>query len=206
MAVYKFKTNSLKTPLKYSSFLAGNSAYSPVSYDSIATTTVGAGGVSSVTFSSIPATYTHLQVRYLAQTNRATYGRDAIYLRFNSDSATNYSYHTLAGDGGTVYSGASGTQDKMLLPEVGTTTAGASIFGVGVVDILSYTNTSKNKTVRSIGGGDHNGTVASLGAEVSLRSGAWYSTSAINSITFYPTSGSTISQYSKIALYGIKGA
>ena len=206
MAVYKFSTNSLKTPLKYSSLLAGNAAYVPLAYDSITTSTVGSGGVASVTFSSIPATYTHLQVRYFAQTNRATYGRDAIYLRFNSDSATNYSYHTLAGDGGTAYSGAAGTQDKMLLPEVTTTTAGASIFGGGIIDIMDYKNTSKYKTVRSIGGGDHNGTVASLGAEVSLRSGAWYSTSAINSITFYPTSGSTISQYSKFALYGIKGA
>jgi hypothetical protein len=206
MAVYKFKTNSLKTPLKYSSFLAGNDAYVPLAYDSIATSTVGSGGVSSVTFSSIPATYTHLQVRFFAQTNRATYGRDGLYLRFNSDSATNYSFHILTGDGDGVAAGAEINTDKIYLPEVGTTTAGASFFGSGIVDVLDYVNTSKYKTTRSIGGGDHNGTVAAIGAQVSLRSGGWRSTSAINSITFYPGSGTTISQYSKFALYGIKGA
>ena len=62
MAVYKFSTNSLKTPLKYSSLLAGNAAYVPLAYDSITTSTVGSGGVASVTFSSITATYKHLQV------------------------------------------------------------------------------------------------------------------------------------------------
>ena len=206
MAVSKFKTNSLKTPLKYSSFLAGNDAYVPLAYDSITTSTVGGGGVASVTFSSIPATYTHLQVRYFAQTNRATYGRDGIWIRFNSDSASNYSDHYLTGDGSTADAGANINADRIYLPEVLTSTAGANFFGSGIVDVLDYVNTSKYKTTRSIGGGDHNGTVNSIGAQVSLRSGAWRSTSAINSITFYPGSGTTISQYSKFALYGIKGA
>jgi hypothetical protein len=195
----------MSTITRYTDMLAGNATFVNTPYDSIATSTVGSGGVSSVTFSSIPATYTHLQVRYLAQTNRATYGRDGIWIRFNSDSATNYSDHYLTGDGSTADAGSNVSADRIYLPEVLTTTAGTSFFGSGIVDVLDYVNTSKYKTLRSIGGGDHNGTVASIGAQVSLRSGAWRSTSAINSITFYPGGGTLISQYSQFALYGIRG-
>ena len=81
MAVSKFSTNSLKTPLKYSSFLAGNAAVIGTSYESIATTTVGSGGASSITFSSIPATYAHLQIRGIFKPSAACW----LGLRFNSD-------------------------------------------------------------------------------------------------------------------------
>jgi hypothetical protein len=208
--VYKTSNSGLLTRREYTSFLAGNDQFIPWApsgaYDSIATATVASGGAASVTISSIPSTYTHLQVRILGQTNRGTYGRDALYFRLNSDSGANYSYHYLAGDGSAVFAVPAATQDKAFLPELTTTTAGTNIFGGAIVDILDYANTSKNKTVRSLGGGDHNGTVASLGAQVQINSGAWYSTNAVNSITFYPVSGTLISQYSQFALYGIKGA
>jgi len=189
----------------YASQISGHLFAPSGAYDSIATTTVGAGGVSSVTFSSIPSTYTHLQVRILAQTNRSTYGRDALYFRLNSDSGTNYSFHYVAGDGSSAFASAAATQDKIITPELTTSTAGANIFGVTILDILDYANTNTYKTTRSLGGGDHNGTVAGLGTQVQLNSGNWRSTSAINSITFYPNVGTTISQYSSFALYGIKG-
>lgn len=69
-------------------------------YDSIATTTVGSGGTATVTFSSIPATYTHLQIRCLMRTDRAV-AYTATNWRFNSDSSSNYSYHAITGDGAT---------------------------------------------------------------------------------------------------------
>ena len=196
---------SIKNKIKSGSLLVGNTPYEPGDFESIQTVTVASGGSSTITFSSIPSTYQHLQLRVFGQTNRGTYGRDAFVLRFNSDSGANYSFHYLVGDGGTPGSSGDPNETKIITPEVTTTTAGASIFGGFVTDILDYANTSKYKTVRMIGGGDHNGTVASLGAQTSLRSGSWRSTSAVSTITLTPSIGTSISQYSHFALYGMKG-
>lgn len=160
-------------------------------YDSIATTTVGTGGASSITFSSIPSTYTHLQIRGIAQATLATG-----FIRFNSDSASNYATHYLYGDGASAASGAATNQT---ISYAFLATASANIFGGAVIDILDYTNTNKYKTMRSLSGGDQNGT-----GYIELISGLWQSTSAITSITLIPASGN-FAQYSSFALYGIKG-
>jgi hypothetical protein len=169
-------------------------------YDSIATTTVGAGGASSVTFSSIPATYTHLQVRYIGRDNRASASDDLMF-RFNSDSTTgNYNSHRLIGDGSSAsadrVTGFAGTLSAFVTGA----TAGASMFGAGVTDILDYANTNKYKTTRSIGGNDQNGS-----GFVSFISGLWMSTSAITNIEIIPLNGTLFSQYSQFALFGIRG-
>lgn len=175
------------------------------SYESIATTTVGAGGTGTITFSSIPSTYKHLQVRCFGQTNRGTYGIDEGKIRFNSDSGTTYSEHILYGDGSAATAG--NTASSSFIPtgtgNFGTTTG--SNWGSCVIDVLDYANTSKNKTVRSLGGADCNGIVGGIGGRVGLQSGTWYNTSAINTITITPASGSLFSQYSSFALYGVKG-
>lgn len=181
---------------------------STTAYQSIATTTVGAGGSSSITFSSIPATYTHLQIRLLAQTNRATYCRDTLRMGFNSDSATNYADHSIYGDGANAGASASTTVSVMSIGNIGTSAVLSSLmFGTRVIDVLDYANTSKYKTVRSIGGLDMNGTgTGGIGGLVDLNSGLWQSTTAITSITFTPAVGTTFNQYTSFALYGIKGA
>ena len=184
--------------------LASSMAAAKDSYESIATVSVGAGGTSSVDFTSIPNTYTHLQLRYIAQTNRGTYGIAEYELRFNN-STTDYNYHPFYGDGSSVaslsYSFSSGLRGD---GEIGTSTGGT--FGGGVLDILDYANTNKNKTVRWLGGVDINGTIAGYGGRVGLFSGLWRSTSAITSIKLVPYTGSLFTQYSHFALYGIKSA
>ena len=166
---------------------------STTSYESIATQSVGAGGAASITFSSIPSTYKHLQIRFIA--NDAS--QQDIYVRFNSDTGSNYWRHYLYGQGSAATAGAdAAANDKLSL---GYTSTAANIFGVGVMDILDYTNTSKNKTTRSLCGYDANGS-----GYVVLFSGLWSSTAAINSITAFTTSGN-FNQYSSFALYGIKG-
>jgi hypothetical protein len=67
-------------------------------YDSLATVTIGATGVSSVTFAGIPNTYKHLQIRATLKTNRATFGNDGLYLKVNGASS-NYAFHYVLGDG-----------------------------------------------------------------------------------------------------------
>jgi hypothetical protein len=175
-------------------------------YESIQTHIVGSGGQSSITFSSIPSTYKHLQIRLLAQTNRGTYGIDQMNMRFNSDSGSNYSWHTLVGQGaGTPNANAAVSQTVIQAGEgsIGTTTGGT--FGVGVIDILDYANTNKYKTSRMLSGVDLNGTVGGLGGWITFSSGNWRSNSAITNISLGPTVGTLFSQYSHFALYGIKG-
>jgi len=168
---------------------------------------VDSSTAASVTFSSIPSTYTHLQLRIMAKVTRSTYPIGELSAQFNSDSGSNYSVHELYGDGSTVTAigGTSGTSMRWGNGTIGTTTG--EQFGVMIADILDYANTSKYKTVRNISGTDCNGTVNSYGGRVGIFSNLWMSTSAINSIYItYGGGQSNFTQYTTFALYGIKGA
>ena len=170
-------------------------------YQSIATTTVGALGSASITFSSIPSTYQHLQIRFMARTIRANQ-EDNIQLTFNSDAGNNYAAHVLYGDGATAGAfsdGSSITFNTRSVVAAASSTSG--VFGIGVIDILDYASTSKNKTVRSLNGYDNNGS-----GQVRLSSGLWMNnTTAINSITIVSANAANLAQYTHAALYGIKG-
>ena len=159
-------------------------------YESIATVTVGAGGTTSVSFTSIPSTYTHLQIRALSLASSA--GASGT-IEFNSVTAPNANYysHYLRGSGAAAQAGA--TAQYQFFPDF---QGGSTSPGSGVLDILDYANTNKNKTIRGLSGYDANGS-----GYVGLTSGAWFSTAAITSITIKYT---TILQYSSFALYGIR--
>lgn len=169
---------------------------STTAYESIATNTVGSGGSSTITFSSIPSTFSHLQLRYLSGDQRASAYDSPINVTFNSDSSSVYAYHELVGDGSTANSYATTGATKFWIFG-----GGSSGFGVGVLDVLDYQNTNKFKTTRNLSGVDGNG----VGGNVHFVSGLWRSTSAVSSITLTPYSGN-FRQYSHFALYGIKGA
>lgn len=175
------------------------------SYESIATVTVGAGGSSSISFSSIVGTYKHLQLRYTAQTNRGTFGIDEAKITFNGDTGSNYTYHIVMGTGSVAQTEAatSITSSQVGSGNLGTSTA--STWGSVILDLLDYASTNKTKVYRALGGADVNGTVGGVGGRVSLASGLWNSTSAITSLTLAPVNSSTFSQHSKFALYGIRG-
>jgi len=170
-------------------------------YESIATVLVGSAGASSITFSNIPQTYKHLQIRFNYSTNNIS---DNTHIRFNDDTSANYSWHELYGQNGTNvlsgnYGGTLVTGAKF--GYVGTTSAGFT--GVGTSDILDYTNTNKIKVARHLVGTTTNSAVGTT-SYILLRSVAWHNTSAITSITIYFTAG-LITQNSHFALYGIKG-
>ena len=174
-------------------------APSTTAYESIQTTTVGAGGVSSVTFSFIPSTYAHLQIR--ATVRGGFPGTEEQFrVRFNGNTS-GYASHWLEGDGSTAYSGNTWGDSEILLRYVTAGGSAASIFGVLVLDILDYGSTSKNTTTRTLMGNDRNGS-----GKISLCSGLWNNTSAVSSILLEPKDGSSWAQYSSFALYGIKGA
>jgi hypothetical protein len=181
----------------YASQISGHLYALPSAYSSIQTLTVGAGGSSTITFSSIPSTYTHLQLRYVAKDARTTgIYASQLYLQYNSDSGTNYSQHDLAGNGTAIsaYGAANATSNYAV---IGDSTSGSYIGG-GVIDILDYANTNKYKTMRALSGNDLNGSAGSI----KLTSGSWRNTAAISTITITPLT-SPFSQYSSFALYGV---
>jgi hypothetical protein len=179
-----------------------NSIANATSYESIATTTVGPGGALSVTFSSIPSTYQHLQIRGISRAIRVGQTGAELAVQFNSDATTtNYRSHLLNGDG----SGASAQSDQAFGGVYALRVPGSSALannqGSFVIDILDYASTVKNKTTRILTGYDNNGS-----GYISLASGVWLNSStAISSVSIIPAYATSIDQYSSFALYGIKG-
>ena len=177
-------------------------------FDSIQTVTVGSGGQSTVSFTSIPATYTHLQIRFIARSDRAS-STDAAILRVGSDSTSaNYAMHSVYGDGASAIAFAETSAAPNAFTGWRLTTIPAAsntnttTFGVGIVDILDYTNTNKKKVSRTLGGFDTNNTFA---GQVELYSGVYLlNNNAISSLTLKPYAGTNFVQYSSFALYGIK--
>ena len=171
------------------------------SFESIATVTVGAGGSSTFTFSSIPQTYTHLQVRAFAGISDSVDGSNwAATFQFNGDTSTNYSWHLLRGNGSTTQAYAQTNDTYIYGVEINAHYTNSALYGwgAGVIDILDYTS-NKYKTTRTLTGDDSNNVVQTW---VGLYSGLWRSTSAITSITF--STGKPWQQYSSFALYGVK--
>jgi hypothetical protein len=176
---------------KYRSMLAGNTAYNPPAFNSIATFT-GNGTASSYTFSSIPSTYKSLQIRVFA--NDAT--GNNIRLRINGDTATNYTYHGIRGDGTTLDAVAGTSQTSNWVAGYAGFTS--NIFTAAIIDIHDYASTTKNKTIRSFAGYDQNGDGFNQ-----LWSGSWLSTSATTSITLLNTGAANYVTGTTFALYGI---
>jgi len=194
VAVTKFSSgSSFKNLTKYDDFLAGNAAYIPTSFESIASAT-GTGSSGTITFSSIPSTYTSLQIRGLyGAASGSGYG---LYIQLNGDSSSNYAYHALYGDGSTASAFGAATQTKMY---ASFGTVSSTVNGVTIIDLHDYTSTTRNKTVRFFSGEDANGS-----GTVDLMSGLRVNTAAITSVTLV-LEGGLFSTSSQFALYGIKG-
>jgi len=161
-------------------------------YEAIATNTLSSA-TSSVTFSSIPSTYTDL---VLVSNFGTTATGEVTGLRLNSDTATNYSMNSIYANSSNVivyrrindiamnYSAWNGT----------TATLGGS---VGIYHIMNYANTTAFKTALGRSGDD------SPISEVTV--GLWRSTAAVTSVTFFVTT-TTLKAGSTVTLYGIKAA
>lgn len=183
--------------------LSSGVAASTSSYESIATVN-GTGSSSTIVFSSIPSTYKHLQLRGISRSTTATTTLFDMEIRLNSDSGSNYSRHMLYGTAAAAVAAtgaASQNTIEVSRQSVPGNSVTSGIMGVTIIDIHDYASTTKYKTVRSIGGSDTNSS-----GSVSLASGVWMSTSAINSITIYGTgSAANFTSTTTFALYGIKG-
>jgi hypothetical protein len=165
----------------------------PATYDRIEARTLGSAS-SSVTFTSIPATYTDI----VAVVNMPASGAVTTAVRFNSDTATNYSTTLLVGSGGGAASYRESTKSYGV--------TGGLVSGLGansnfILQIQNYSNTTTFKTSISRSNSTTNNEV---GANVIL----YRSTSAINSISFidYAGGSNTYPTGTTFTLYGIKAA
>ena len=162
--------------------------------------TVGAAGASDITFTNIPSTYSHLQIRGIARSSFATIN-GGFAIRLNSDTGNNYTVHILYGNGASAAAAAVTSDTSSSVAEIAGANASSNIFSASVIDILDYTNTNKYKTIRSLSGVDTNGS-----GQLRFGSGLWQNTNAVTSVTLLDYNGGTLQQYSQFALYGIKGA
>jgi hypothetical protein len=174
-------------------------AGAPGAFESIATLS-GTGSSATISFSSIPSTYKHLQLRYNARC--ASGAITDHYIRLNGDTGSNYARHWIfALDSGGPYVSAASTTTPPSMGyiqgyDTNPTTA-------GIVDIIDYQSTSKNKTIRYITGGVEQQT-SSQGA-LTIGSALWMNNvNAINQIEIVIAS-SNWSTSSTFSLYGIKG-
>lgn len=163
-------------------------------YESIATIN-GNGSTATITFSSIPATYSHLQVRVMA---RVAAGGQDLTVRFNGDTASNYARHRLTGSGSAAAAAGVASTTGITTLGLATMPTTANIYAVSIIDILDYANTNKNKTVRMLSGQDSNGS-----GGIELTSGLWVNTVAVDSLTIFAGS-SNFPTAASFALYGIK--
>jgi hypothetical protein len=156
-------------------------------YTPIASITLGTA-TGSVTFSSIPQTYTDL---VLVATGTSTAGNVNANLRFNSDSGSNYSYTYLSGTG----AGApSSRQSNLTLAYTQGYGWWDQTRGQDIIHIMNYSNTTTYKTFLARADFSNNG--------VSLTVGLWRSTAAITAIEFR-ADASTFTVGSTFNIYGI---
>lgn len=178
--------------------ITGSGGASLSSYESIATAT-GTGSSGTITFSSIPSGFKHLQLRIMARTSASVANAD-LYVNFNSDTGSNYAYHALSGSGSTVSAFGAASQTITYMGVITGGTATANVMGVAIIDVLDFNSSTKNKTLRSFNGFDGNGT-----GQSNVNSSLWMNTNAVTSLTITTNTGS-FTTASTFALYGIKEA
>jgi hypothetical protein len=166
------------------------------SFESIATAT-GTGSSGTITFSSIPSTYKHLQIRGMGFGDSG----GQLFLRLNGDTGSNYTRHRLLGYNGVVYASGETAQTsiRMCVDDVNYASMGTTNPTVAITNIIDYASTTKNKTVRTLGGIDSNNAGNS---EIDLTSGLWLNTSAINSVSIIISAGNFTTN-TVFSLYGI---
>ena len=164
-------------------------------------TQVLTSSASSVTFTGLGSytDYKHLQIRGVLQNAGTAVNLQHEKIIFNSDTGTNYAYHELGGNGSSVVSNATSSTDRLLMRQISCSDAGGSQYGAFVLDVLDFSNASKNTTVRYFGG-----LPATNEKFVILGSGVWVNTNAVTSIEIVNYSSLDYQAGSRISLYGGK--
>jgi len=159
----------------------------------------GTGSSGIISFASIPATYQHLQIRYTAKSTSALANMN---ITFNGVTSANYARHHLSGTGNAIASASATSANNISLLNAITASASADIATGGVIDILDYAISNKNRILRAMYG------VAETTSGTSfmyMASGFLDATTAVSSITL-TASANNFATVSRFSLYGIKGS
>jgi hypothetical protein len=171
-------------------------------FELIASSAVGAGGSSSITFSSIPSTYTDLCLKLSLRSSNTAGPYDSVRILLNGN-ASNVLQMDVYGTGSAVGSEALGSPENNTISYTSNANNTANTFGNLYIYIANYASTSYTKAIFSDGVAETN----SASSLATLTAGLWNSTSAINSVQVTPYSGSyTFTQYSSASLHGIKNS
>jgi hypothetical protein len=178
----------------------------PSTYTPIASQELGSNA-SSISFSSIPATYTDLVlVGFMRGTDAGFNNMNFARLTFNGVTSSLYSHTSLfqrnTGGGEGAYSERFTSETSMNTGGVTSSSFSSGIFSSYILNIMNYANTTTNKTV--ISRVSTGGTLTSMDSNYA-NLGLWRSTDAINQITLTPSAGNYLAG-STFSLYGIKAA
>jgi hypothetical protein len=164
-------------------------------------TQVLSSSAASVTFTGLDSysDYKHLQLRTVLRDTRSSV-LEPVFVTLNGDTGFNYANHNLQGYSGSVSSGSLTSQPRMRY-ESGA--AGYSSvtngFGAGIIDVLDFSSTTKNTTIRVLSG------YPDSTSGVALSSGFWNNTAAVTSIQLIAFGSTSFTANSRLSLYGVKG-
>jgi hypothetical protein len=163
-------------------------------------TAFGTGSSGVIEFASIPQEYKHLQIRYTAKNSSSA---TQMNITMNGITSGVYIRHSVLGNGNTsspqaLATASSTSQTAIQLVESMANSTTANAVNVGIIDILDYSSTAKNTTMRAMYGMTDNLTRAYL------SSGLYNQTTAVSSLTF-TASANNFDSISRFSLYGIRG-
>jgi hypothetical protein len=178
--------------------LASSGGFNPGAFEQIATA-YGTGSSGVIDFTSIPATYKHLQIRYTAKSNNSSILN--MNVTFNNVTSSSYARHHVVGTANAISAGSATSASNISLLNAITSNTLANSATAGIIDILDYANSNRNKTLRAIYGIVETGSASSFTYQAS---GFLNATTAISRITL-TTSAHHFATNSRFSLYGIKG-
>lgn len=187
--------SSLTNDVKYRSMAAANVP----SNEYLIQTAIVNGSSTLIEFNNLAqfhGVYRHLKL-VVSTRNSANVGTGALITRFNGDSGNNYTYHALRSYNGTFTSESVAPYSSILAswnPHGGTN---GGNFGICEADILDWSSSVKNKSVRSLTG------ALSYANIVSIFSGVWMNTAPITSIQLVAEDGNPFTGGSRYSLYGV---
>jgi len=168
--------------------MAAGSTYTPIATYTV--TGSNLSGLTGVTFSSIPGTYTDFRLVQNTTLTAAAIG----LLRVNGDTGSNYSGTRLSGNGSAAASSRQTSVTNIATDVAHETTT----IGTYIADFMNYSNTTTYKTVLI----RNNNTAFATEAQVAL----WRSTTAITSVVAYLDRAESYVVGSTFTLYGIAAA
>lgn len=182
-------------------FSAGAGATAPANSFELISTTLISSPTGNFNITNIPQTYKHLQVRITMRGDGGSVAFGGAFDFHPISGSSTYAQHYMQNSGGSITSVGNSSLGIINFTDMPAGGATSNVFGSVIMDILDYTSTSKNKTVKMLSGYYQDGSYC----RIDLRSGLWVNTGALNDIRFRPYGVSNFVAGSRFSLYGIKG-